>query len=364
MSLTWRFLGITALLVIVGLVFVFEASVAEAFNMVGDPYFFLKQQVVRAGIGVVALALATQVPLKWWRTISPIAFGLSVVLLLAVFVPGIGLHLNGARRWISLGGAVFQPVEFMKLSLIMFFATWLTQHRRVLPWLFLTGVPAALVILQPDLGSLLVLVGISFALYFVAGGQLKYIMGIVAAGLVLVSLAIIASPYRLARVTTYLNPESDPLGAGFHIRQITLALGNGHWFGQGLGNSRQKYAYIPEASTDSIFAIIAEEVGFIGSLALISLFGLYLATGVRIIKGTEPGSFEYLLAVGLLLWIAFQTVLNLAAVVALVPLTGVPLPFFSYGGSSLVMVLLATGILIAIRRQTLPATKSAKPSKK
>ncbi len=360
MSVTKRLLIITFLLVVLGLLFVFEASVAEAFSMVGDPYFFLKQQAVRALVGAVALGVASFVPLKWWYVLSPVAFIGSLVLLVAVFIPGIGLELNGAHRWISLGGVVIQPIEFMKLATVLFFARWLSQHQRVGPWLLLTGIPAVLMILQPDLGSLLVLLSLCFSLYFLAGGSLKTIASLVGIGIVFVLLAVVSSPYRWRRVTTFINPETDPLGASFHIRQITLALGNGYWFGKGLGNSRQKYAYIPEASTDSIFAIIAEEVGFVGSVVLILLLSSYVATGLAVVKRTQPGSFEYLVAVGLVLWISFQIVLNLAAVVALIPLTGVPLPFFSYGGSSLVMVLLATGILVAISRRATIETTATK----
>ncbi len=346
MSARISLLVLAFVLTILGLLFVFEASTAEAFKLVGDPYFFLKQQAVRAVIGWGALFSVLLVPPKLWQKISPVLFFIAVGLLITVLIPGIGVELNGAKRWLSLGSFLFQPVELVKLSCCLFFATWMSRHQRVGPFLFLTGLPAGLILLQPDLGSMLVVVMLAFGLYFVAGGKMGAIFSLGGLGVLLIAGAILVSPYRLKRVTTYLDPSSDPLGASFHVRQITLALANGGVFGQGLGNSRQKYYYVPEASTDSIFAIIAEEVGFVGGVALIGLFTSYVWLLYRLGKRTEPGSFRYLFIYGVLIWMTAQFLLNLAAVVALVPLTGVPLPFFSYGGTSLVMVLLATGMVL------------------
>ena len=189
-------------------------------------------------------------------------------------------------------------------------------------------------------------------MFFVAGGSMKYFAGIGIVGIPLVVIAIVMSPYRMQRLTTFLNPESDPLGAGFHMRQVTLALGRGGLWGQGIGNSNQKYSYIPEASTDSIFAIIAEEVGFVGAVAIIGTLFLVLHTGYSLLKTTPLSAAEQLLGYGILFWIGFQIILNLSTVVALVPLTGTPLPFFSYGRSSQVMLLFASGILIRLGRKS------------
>jgi cell division protein FtsW len=201
--------------------------------------------------------------------------------------------------------------------------------------------------LQPDLGSLLLVISIACSIFFVAGGNIKQLGLLAAVGIPLVLLAIIASPYRRDRLLTFLNPEADPLGTSFHIRQITIALGRGGLFGQGLGNSTQKFAYIPEASTDSIFAIIAEELGYLGSTALILLLFGYMLLGYQVIKNTEDSGVR-LLGLGLLTWLGVQMLLNLSSVVGLVPLTGVPLPFFSYGRSAVIMVLLAAGIITRI----------------
>lgn len=348
---------LTILISIIGLVFVFESSVAQAFNLFGNQYHFVQQQLTRFMIGLGLMLITSFIPVKFYKSLAPLIYIVSILMLLLVFIPGIGMQINGAHRWFNLIGFTFQPVESVKLGIIFFFALWMSQHQRMLPFLFLTGLPALLIMLQPDLGSTLIVVLIAFGLFFLSGGNLVkfFIMGLF--GIVLIGLLIISQPYRMKRLTSFINPESDPLGASFHIRQITIALGNGAWFGQGIGKSKQKYSYIPEVSSDSIFAIVAEEIGFIGSLMVVSLFLAYLHTGYKIMIKYDQGSFEYLLAGGILLWFGGQTVLNLSAVVALVPLTGLPLPLFSYGGSSLIMILLATGILISLGRQASRNTK-------
>jgi cell division protein FtsW len=305
----------------------------------------LKQHLLGVCIGLAAFIIALKTPTRFWFKTAPIWFILSILLMILVLVPGIGLELNGARRWLSLAGFRLQPVEFLKLALILYFPLWLTKHQHLGPFLALTGIPVLLLLLQPDLGSALIVITIATTLFFIAGGNVKHISLLAAIGIPLLLAAIVLSPYRMQRLTTYLKPESDPLGASFHIRQLTLALGRGGWIGQGLGNSSQKFSYIPEASTDSIFAIIAEEVGFLGSLIILGLFGafFYLLYHTAAIQ-REP--VEQLLVLGVLAWIGSQTILNLAAVVGLVPLTGTPLPFFSYGRSAQVMLLFATGLVI------------------
>lgn len=339
----------TILLLVIGLLFVFEASTAESLVSYGHPYHFLRQQVMWIGIGSAALLTAFFIPPVFWKKTAPIWYVVGILSLIAVLIPGIGREFNGARRWISIGSiGVVQPIEFVKFSMTAFFAKWMSEHQRVLPFALLTLLPLGLVLLQPDLGSSLILITIAIGMYFVAGGEMKWIGGACLAAIAFVVIAIIAEPYRMHRINTYLNPSIDPLGAGFHIRQITLALGRGGLLGQGIGNSKQKLDYIPEASSDSIFAITAEELGFVGSVVIISFYLLYLHGGMQIASATDKNSFKRLLASGLVIWIATQAILNLAAIVALVPLTGLPLPLFSYGGSSIVMVLFSTGILLRL----------------
>ncbi|MBD3250560.1 MAG: stage V sporulation protein E [Candidatus Pacebacteria bacterium] len=344
------FLVVTVLLVGLGLFFVFESSTAESFTLRGHPYHFVNRQAMWLAVGLVGAIAAYLTPIAWFKKAAGLFYLGSLFLLSLVFVPGLGLELNGARRWIDLGFVPFQPIELAKLALIIFFAKWMSRHQRLGPFVFLTGLPSLILLLQPDMGSLLILLVISLGLYFLAGGGVKKLLPVGIIGFLLLVLAVVASPYRLKRLKTYLNPDIDPLGSSFHIKQITLALGNGGWLGQGLGNSKQKYAYIPEASSDSIFAIVGEEVGFVGSSLILILFASYFYLGYQIAQSQDSGSFEQLTAWGILIWLAAQTMLNLAAVVALVPLTGLPLPFFSYGGTSLVMALVGTGLLVKLAR--------------
>lgn len=351
----WALLLLLVLLLsAIGTLFVFEASTAESYATFGTQYHFLEQHLIGLGLGLVAMVAGFALPSKFWIQMGPALFIGGLVLVLLTLVPGIGLDLNGARRWISIGGLRFQSVEFLKFGLIAYYAAWMQKHQKIGPFLFLTAIPAVLVMLQPDLGSLLLLAAIAVSMFFLAGGNIKHFLLLGVVGIPLVLVAIVTSPYRMRRLTTFLNPESDPLGASFHIRQITLALGRGGLWGQGIGNSNQKYSYIPEASTDSIFAIIAEEVGFIGAMGIIVLLFFFLYTAYKTVKNSEASSAEKLLGMGIVFWIGLQVLLNLSAVVALIPLTGMPLPFFSYGRSSQVMLLFASGILIRLGRKAAP----------
>lgn len=360
LSLTRVLFGLTLLLSLLGLFFIFEASSAESYRLVGHQYHFLRQQAISLALGLAGLAAAWFIPIQFWKKTAGLWFLVGLILLVLVLIPGVGIELNGAHRWFAFQGKVFQPVEFFKLALILFSAGWMTKQPRSRTFLLLTIVFSLLVALQPDIGSLLILLWIAFGMFFLAGGQLAVLIGTGLAGIALLLLLTLTSAYRFERLTTYFNPQSDLLGSGFHVRQITLALGHGGWFGAGIGNSQQKYAYIPEASSDSIFAIVAEEIGFIGAVAVITCL---LAYSITLYKGAmllAERSFEQLLVLGVFLWLSGQTLLNLAAVVVLVPLTGLPLPFFSYGGTSLLVTLFATGLVLQILRHHQPHSASKK----
>lgn len=351
LSFSIRLLFLLLFICLAGIFFVFEASVAESFSTYGHQYHYVFRQLQWFGVGIAAFLVGWLVPNKIWSKISPLMYFGSIVLMLLVFVPTLGVEINGARRWFVISGISIQPVEFFKVALILYFSQWLSRHQRLLPFLFSVLIPSIILLIQPDFGSLLVVLFIAAALFFIAGGSLRKIAPVAIAAVVALSLLVVTSPYRLRRVQTFLNPESDPLGASFQIRQITLALGSGGLFGRGLGNSQQKYAFIPEASSDSIFAIIAEEIGFIGSLLLISIYIYYLYNLYSISRQLPVGSFSQLVVVGLWVWIAGQALLNLSAIVALVPLTGLPLPFFSYGGSSLISLMFLNGIGYKLARE-------------
>ncbi len=341
----------TLFLVLVGSVFVLEASSAESLTTFGDQFFLFKKQLIGAGLGFVAFAVAAYIPPKYIVKYGHLLYMAALFCLVIVLIPGIGMEFNGARRWLSLGGIVIQPVELMKLGIVAYLSQWLQAHQRLASLIGTLILPCILVMLQPDLGSFLLLVGIALSVYFAAGGQIKALFTLGAVGIPLLLLLILVSPYRRERFLTFFNPDSDPLGASFHMHQITLALARGGWFGQGLGNSSQKFAYIPEASTDSIFAIIAEELGFVGSTVLIVILVGYCSYAYWHTVEKQDDLGLKLLAVGICSWLFVQILLNLGSVTGLVPLTGVPLPFFSYGRSSLIMILCAAGILFRLARK-------------
>ncbi len=339
------------ILLIVGVLFVFDASVAEAFQQFNDKFYFARQQVVWAGIGLVIMFASSYVPMKWLKYTGWVVFFFALLSLVLVLIPGVGSKIQGARRWIVLGPVRYQPAELMKMGMVLYFSSWLNKHQKPGTFLFFMTVIFVLVMLQPDLGSALVLGTIGFGMYIAAGGQWKHVLAIVGIGLLGVLGFIVISPYRMERVKTFFSTEGDPLGSSYHIRQITIALGSGGWFGQGFGQSRQKYQYIPEASTDSIFSIAAEEVGFVGSGVILALYFFVVLTGFKISE-KPADTYVRLVAVGLVTWLGAQTFINLGSIVSLIPLTGVPLPFISYGGSALVSVLAASGILMGIGRRT------------
>jgi cell division protein FtsW len=282
--------------------------------------------------------------------------------LILVLIPGIGTKVLGARRWLVLGPLTFQPAELVKLSFIIYLSAFLlnesfgfeepvsSNKKKLLPFLVMLFILLGLVMLEPDLGTAIVLAATGLVVYFASGASLFYLTLVGIIGILSGVGLILFSPYRRERLLTFLNPTRDPLGASYHIRQILIAIGSGGWLGIGLGQSRQKYEYLPAVTTDSIFAVVAEELGFIGAVALLSIFLILIWRGMKIAK-EAPDEFGRLLAVGITSWIGFQFLVNLSAMVALVPLTGVPLPFISYGGSSLVLSLTGMGILANIARQ-------------
>lgn len=359
-SPNWIFIISIVLLTLFGLVAIFEASVVESYQQFGDKFHFLKLQLMWALLGFTAFSIASLIPYSIYKKLAQPIFIIAILLLLAVLIPGIGFEAQGARRWINLGFTVLQPSEITKLAVIIYLSSWLSKHQRFEPFMFITAVVIGLIMLQPDLGTAVIIGSIAFILYFVSGGNIKKILisGLIAA--VIGGILIISSPYRLDRLKTFLDPSTDPLGTSYHIRQVLIALGSGGVFGQGIGKSRQKYQYLPEASTDSIFAIIAEETGFIGGLLVIIALYQLINQGFKIAKNsTDP--FAQLLTMGIMSWIGLQMLMNLSAMVALIPLTGVPLPLISYGGSSLITILLALGIVSNISRYTKP--ESITPNK-
>lgn len=344
-KLLFLVLGLTVL----GLIAVADASAPLAARDFGDQYFFVKQQATWAVIGLIGLFVTSKIPYTFWEKIAVPLFAINLIFLLMVFIPGLGPRLLGAKRWIIIGPMSFQPSELMKMTLAIYMAkVAITKHKPIAYFAPIVLV-AGLVMLQPDLGTTIVLTLIGMAQIFVAGLALSYFALAGGVGALGVLILILASDYRRDRLITFFKQTADPLGTGYHIRQILLALGSGGLFGVGLGHSRQKYLFLPETATDSIFPIIAEEVGFVGSVLFLSLFVYFIYRGIQIAKHA-PDDFSKILAVGLTTWIGGQVFVNIASMVALVPLTGVPLPFISYGGTALVTNLAACGILLNISK--------------
>lgn len=348
----WLLIAIIVLACI-GLLMVYDSSVAGAIRDFGDPYHYVRDQMKWLVLGFIAFGMFSNLSYTLWKRFAVPALIITLGMLLAVFVPGFGINALGARRWLNFGVFTLQPAEFAKLSLILYLSAWFSSHEknRFMAFLLLLGMVVGLVILEPDLGTAVTILSTALAMYFLSDAPVTHfllLLPVMVAGLA--GLAIF-EPYRLARVLTFLNPEADPLGASYQIRQVLLSLGSGGLFGVGLGQSRQKYEYLPEANTDSIFAIIGEETGFFGTVFVILLFIFLIWRCFRIARRTnEP--FGRLLVLGIGSWIGIQAFINIGSMVVLLPLTGVPLPLISYGGSNLVITLGALGMVYNISKKT------------
>jgi cell division protein FtsW len=344
-----------ALLTVIGLVMVLSSSSVTAFQEFGSSFLFFNRQVVYALVGVAGLVAVARMPYRVWQRVAVPLLGVTVVLLILALTAGRAAY--GASRWLYVGSISLQPAELAKLSLLAFTATVLTAKWRklddlghlVVPIVPVLALVAGIVILQRDLGTTIILCGSVFLLLFVAGVRLKYLVTGGAAGILLAAALIFGEGYRKDRFLSFMDPAADPLRSGYQLIQGYIALGSGGWFGVGLGASRQKWGSVPNAHTDFIFAILGEELGLIGEFAVIVLFGLLIYAGIRIAT-RAPDTFGRLLAAGITGWLGLQAIVNLGAVTGLMPITGVPLPFVSYGGSALVVTLVAVGVLASIAR--------------
>jgi len=348
---------VTLTLLAVGLIMVYSASAVWADYKFDDSFYFVKRQMLFAGVGIIAMFFLMNVDYWSWRTWAKVMLIVCFVLLLLVLIPGIGTVRNGSRSWIGVGAFSIQPSEFMKLAMIIFLAKYLSINQKnitsfkngLLPSLLLVFTAFGLIMLQPDLGTGTVMVGTCLVMIFVAGARIKHFVILGLIGLAGFVALVLSAPYRIKRITSFLDPWEDPLGSGFQIIQSLFAIGPGGLFGLGLGQSRQKFFYLPEPQTDFIFAILAEELGFIGGSFVLLLFALLLWRGIRVALGAQDlyGSF---LAVGIISMVAIQVMINIGVVTGLMPVTGITLPFLSYGGSSLTLMLMAVGVLLNISR--------------
>lgn len=350
-------LFVTIALLFIGIIMVYSASAAWADYRFGDAFYFAKRQFFFAIIGVVAMLLILNVDYWTWRKWSKVILIVCFILLIIVLIPGVGLVRGGARSWLGVGAFSIQPSEFMKMAMIIFLAKYLSMNQKqitsfkkgLVPSLSLVMVAFGLIMLQPDLGTGAVMVGTCVVMIFVAGAKVSHFVGLAMIGVAGFVGLIISAPYRIKRITSFLDPWSDPLGSGFQIIQSLYAIGPGGLLGLGLGESRQKYFYLPEPQTDFIFAIISEELGFIGGSVVIILFSILLWRGIKVALGA-PDLFGSFLAVGFVAMVAIQVMINIGVVIGLMPVTGITLPLLSYGGSSLTLMLISIGILLNISR--------------
>jgi len=346
------------ILTCIGLYFVFEGSSIRALTLYEDPYFFVKRQAMWFFLSLIGMFVCSRLNYRRLYIIALPAVILSIVLLIAVLIPGIGSNVNGARRWFNLGPFNIQPAEIAKSAIILYLAAWF-RHRekqRIIAFILLLLVIAGLIMLQPDMGTTMIIVLTSIGMYFVAGVDLKKFFMVLPALALVAIITAQSATYRLHRLLVLFDINSDPQGIGYHVRQIIIAMQNGGLLGLGFGGSKQKFLFLPEPHTDSIFAIIVEELGFLGGFGLISLYALFLYYMYRVVVQMKD-RFGFMLGSGIVLFFGFQSLINLAAMTRLAPLTGIPLPFISYGGTSLLISFCFVGIMISLTRQENPAAQ-------
>lgn len=343
---------ITLLLTGTGLFILYESSSYTALLHIGDKYYFIKNQALWISIGIISALIISRINYGIYRKLSiPLLLG-TFILLIAVFIPGIGLELKGAHRWINLGFTVLQPSELLKITFTLYLAAWLasSEKKKLISFLGLLGFCVGLVIIEPDLGTATIISATAILVYFYSGAKVREFVGIIALFLAAIAILIAIAPYRAARFAAFINFDSSDLSTtSYHVKQILISVGSGGLTGVGIGNSVQKYAYLPENTTDSIFAIYAEETGFIGSMLLLIVYFIQLLFGFFISLNCKD-TFGRLLSFGIIIFIGIQAVINIASQVVLFPLTGVPLPFISYGGSAMVINFVSIGILMSVAR--------------
>lgn len=355
-------LALVGFIVVFGLFALALASNFYSLNKFGSPYYIVLHQIYTGIIpGIFAFYFFFHFDYRKLERLTYAYFIISIALLLLVFIPGLAAGYGKAKSWINIFGFSFQPAEAVKLTFLLFLASWMQKKGfsemrsflyGFLPFLFYLGIIAYLILEQPDLGTLVIITFMSIAVYFISGARLQHLLYLSAIGFTLIFVKIIKTPYLLSRIEVFLNPKSDIENVGYQIYQSMIAIGSGGFFGRGLGRSQQKFLYLPEVSSDSVFPIIAEEMGYFISSLLIILFLIFLYRGIKIsIQSQDP--FGRFLSIGIISWITFQTFFNIAVMMGLAPVTGIPFPFISAGGTAMVVNLSALGILGNISKHSL-----------
>lgn len=348
--------SIAGVVLVFGLIMLASATAPIAQERFHNTYYFFLRQILYGVIpGVFLFFLMQKIPMRVWERSWKIMFPLSLILMVLVFIPGLGLRINGSLSWINLRFTSLQPAEIAKFTFLIFLSGWLTTNAQLFsrsllegfaPYFFYVAAVCGLLLIQPDLGTMLVFFITAGVLAFLAGAQMKHLGLLALVGVGAVGIMIAVAPYRLERIKTLLDPARDPLGSGYHMQQSMVAIGSGGFLGKGFGNSRQKFRYLPEVSADSIFAVIAEEMGFVISALLVAAYAVFVVKGYALARGVRSSWARYFI-LGTMTWIGVQTFLNLGAMLGLVPLTGLPLPLVSHGGSALMMTLASLGVVAA-----------------
>ncbi len=349
-------IGVVFLLLIFGLIMVASASIIKGFQEFGDRYYYAKHQFIYGILpGIVLIFFASKIYYRRWIKLSLPFFFVGIISLIAVLATSLNFYHGGATRWIAFGSYSFQPSEFVKIIFIIYLAAWLDKKigkindikSTFFPFLVIVSILSFLIIAQPNLGMLGIIALSALSLYYISGVKLFHVFSLIVLGISALAIFIKISPYRLQRFATFLNPQTDLLGAGYQVNQAIIAIGSGGLLGLGLGQSRQKYNYLPEPFGDSIFAITGEELGFAGIAALIILFLIFTWRCFAIAKNA-PDNFGKLLVSGITIILVFQFFMNIAAITQFMPLTGVPMPFISYGGSALASTLFGVGVILNV----------------
>lgn len=357
----WYLIGAIWLLVIFGLIMMASAGAAIGWQKYGDVYWSFKHQLINGVLPGLAVFLFFYFfdYQKLKKFAAPMLF-ISIGLLVLVLIPGVGAVYNGSRAWINIFGLMsIQPSEIVKLTFLLYLAAWLAtkedHHIKdanygFMPFVLVLSIITVLTVMEPDTGTMIIIVAMSLAVYFVAGASLKHLAWLGAGGVAGLALLVQLKPYRAARLMTFLHPELDPKGVGYHINQALLAIGSGGWLGRGYGQSRQKFAYLPEVTGDSIFAVIGEELGFFICTLVVAVYVFIAVRGLQLAARVDD-QFGKLLATGIVVWFTVQAIVNIGGTLGALPMTGVPLPFISYGGTAMIMTLAAAGILANISKQ-------------
>jgi cell division protein FtsW len=357
-QLDWSLILLVGTLLSFGLIMLTSASMSVAEGSTGQPFFYLLQQLLAVGVGLVLAFIMLQVPTEVWEKLAPPLLIFALVLLVAVLIPGVGREVNGSARWLSVAGINLQVSEPARLLVLMYISGYAVRHRddlrsglvEFLRPMFVVFVVCGLLLAEPDFGATVVMLLIAMAVLFVAGAPLRYFLLLCGCVASLLGLLAVSAPYRLARLTGFTDPWSDPFGSGFQLTQSLIAIGSGEWFGVGLGNSVQKLFYLPEAHTDFVFAVIAEEFGVAGTAVLIALFAalVWRALSISIDAAERNRYFQAYLAFGIAVWQGAQVLINVGVNMGILPTKGLTLPLISYGRSSLIITLIALALLLRI----------------